>query len=861
MVTEYKIRNKQASLRLKLSQRNGAKVPAPYSAYLNSFKALSLISLFKRAKLRYQWYSKPVSLEVVEATARLAVTTPYKILQAEALFQLNSLESQAAIDRLCAVWEESRHFSLGALLLGRGWVASEPPRLRVLTALKTERQLLSRSDPRVLQLLTEVSRTEIDLVLARRAVTWLDELVDRDELASAALPSWLSQPELGLNIDFLNYQEFIRKHKAGPGIIIALGIYRPELLLKSGPQLISPLLELVQTAHPLLASQARQVLLNLGEPETREKFCALALEPAQEMAREIVLEASYFPQEPHQRALFYFLTEQWEKYTGLDFDQSLLRFSYEQGDEILRHRIMQTARLAGRAELAGALIGARGGRNLTRLSFEEWGLVTDLLIKSQRLEEVWKLVLVAPPVWSARLLAKLASSRWQPGSKAEWAVFGELFKLAQTCEKMAPPLGRQLRPVLKLGSNTSPVNTLALSPDGQQVAVGRDDGTIQLWKLAAGQLTLSLGQELARPESEQGEPSGPLTRYVIKKLAFSPDGQSLVYQGGWLSATDKWQGYVQVIDLATKKRVALVDRHDFGDFNLQLAFSPDGRLFAFGRTNEIQLWRLPEGELKDRIKLKDTSGWVGGWGKNEERRLCEALAFSPDGKLLAIGTWDGRIFLWDLTEPKSPLAIKGRSFGEAIQSLTFNPEGTVLASGNSWGYIQLWNVPDGKQLDTIYGHYNGVYSLAFSPDGLRLASGHREVVRLWNAKITKSYLELTGLVPGLEKRPVKTAKGHLSEVTGLAFSPDGQYLISAGKDGRITLWSSRLVQKCYRTLEEAGIEDLLFARQAQRDPALPGAERNWLHFLEALMGQRFQHEIELDDSGTAPAEFDIEIES
>jgi hypothetical protein len=61
-----------------------------------------------------------VSFEVVEATARLAATTPYKLLQAEALFQLNSLESQTAIDRLCAVWEESRHFSLGALLLGRG---------------------------------------------------------------------------------------------------------------------------------------------------------------------------------------------------------------------------------------------------------------------------------------------------------------------------------------------------------------------------------------------------------------------------------------------------------------------------------------------------------------------------------------------------------------------------------------------------------------------------------------------------------------------------------------------------------------------------------------------------------------------
>jgi hypothetical protein len=108
-------------------------------------------------------------------------------------------------------------------------------------------------------------------------------------------------------------------------------------------------------------------------------------------ALEIALAAGYAPRDANRRALFYFLTEQWEKYESLDFDQSLLKSAYQMQDDGLRARIAAVARKAGRGELVEVVSGGRQGLRLSQMTDQEWEAVLEVLVTSRRWEEMWRL--------------------------------------------------------------------------------------------------------------------------------------------------------------------------------------------------------------------------------------------------------------------------------------------------------------------------------------------------------------------------------------------------------------------------------------------------------------------------------------
>jgi len=167
--------------------------------------------------------------------------------------------------------------------------------------------------------------------------------------------------------------------------------------------------------------------------------------------------------------------------------------------------------------------------------------------------------------------------------------------------------------------------------------------------------------------------------------------------------------------------------------------------------------------------------------------FVSSVAFSPDGKMLASGSWDHTIILWD-TQSRRPLGQPLTGHEGGILTVQFSPDGKTLASGSNDNSIILWNVgadqPIGQPLE---GHTGWVRSVAFSPDGQTLASSDADgTIILWNVN---------------DHQPIGQPLTHTEQVNSVAFSPDGQTLASGSNDNSIILWNVGTGQPIGQPLE------------------------------------------------------------
>jgi WD40 repeat protein len=231
------------------------------------------------------------------------------------------------------------------------------------------------------------------------------------------------------------------------------------------------------------------------------------------------------------------------------------------------------------------------------------------------------------------------------------------------------------------------VLAVASSPDGRNLATGRDDGIVKLWDVSTGQETVTFKGHTGR----------------IRGADFSPDGRYLATAGEGADNT-LW-------DATTGQEIASLVQpvRTLWPFSPPLRFSRDGRFIAFGSDDKVRLWDVNTRQEALVLTLP---------------QVVTAIAFSPDGKTLAAGLFDGQVALWDLSTSRERLTLKGHD-GFAY-CLEFFPDGRRLASGGGDNTVKIWDVATGQELIS-FRHQNRVMDLAISSDGRIMASGANPV--------------------------------------------------------------------------------------------------------------------------------------
>jgi WD40 repeat protein len=327
------------------------------------------------------------------------------------------------------------------------------------------------------------------------------------------------------------------------------------------------------------------------------------------------------------------------------------------------------------------------------------------------------------------------------------------------------------------------VRSVAFSPDGSLIVSGSDDCTVWIWNAR----TLEKVTRLAGHE------------YIVTSVAFFPDGTRIA-STSWDCTVRIWdastyeplpgvqcsgpvftitisldstrlalgertsgaEGILYVFDTVTLAKQAQVNISPGAYLPWALAFSPDGKLIASGTASGvIQVW--------DASNLSSIATIRGHHGH------ITSIAFSSDGSQIVSGSWDGTVRIRPVASSEERLApIPGHD--ARVAQVVFSSDGSRLVSGSDDKTVRIWDGLTCDELAVLHGHEDAVYTVAYSPDGTRVISGsHDHTVRVWDA---------------LDFQEIAVLRGHRNWLTFVTFSPGGGLMASCSWDQTVRLWSS-----------------------------------------------------------------------
>jgi len=292
------------------------------------------------------------------------------------------------------------------------------------------------------------------------------------------------------------------------------------------------------------------------------------------------------------------------------------------------------------------------------------------------------------------------------------------------------------------------INSVAFSHDGKSILTCSNDKTAQLWDQQGNILHIFKGHEDG-----------------IWSVAFSPDDKNIL-----TGSTDK----TAILWDLDGKILQVFRGHD--DMIWAASFSPDGKSILTGsKDNTARLWDLHGNVLQ---VFKGHEGSIN------------SVAFSPDGKSVLTGSWDKTVRLWNL---EGTLLRVFQGHDGYINSVGFSPDGKTIVTGAWDKTVRLWDL-QGKVLQVFKGNDGYVSSVAFSPDGKNILT----VCSAISLSMPGSE-DNTACLWDLQGNILQVFKGHEGGIRSVAFSPDGESILTGSWDKTARLWEIKQTHKKFQT--------------------------------------------------------------
>ncbi len=680
---------------------------------------------------------------------------------------------------------------------------------------KTARELstfLQEGDKQATALLAEALTSSKDKKVRRIAREALEHLSSQSCIDAVAA-MWLETRHLRLT-QLLVEHNWMASAPIKAWVYSALKTGQIEPLKGGDGGVVEELLDACGDFDEDISTSAQQVLRQLYREEAKEALCRMVIDHDHPVAVTVALESGYLPRDAAQRALFLFLTEQWERYESLDFDHYLLSTAHRTASPELRQRIAKNLRTAGRTDFLTILVGTDYCSRAADMTSEETEVLIQMLSAQQEWAKLWKLVFELPFIRGIRIVQTLHHNAWQPERGDERVIFGELSALGAhkivTSEEEARrvlPLALQEATIRVKGR----VNDVAFSPVRPVIAIGTGNRKVALWNFQHGEME----------QVFEG------FDHSIGSVTFLPKG-TLICAERTNAVTDPCAIYV----CRNNKKIQL-GRHEGSVTSIEAVGETE--LLSTGRDQKVILWNVPK---KRKVKEKNMPFWA------------RSATVSADGKHAAL-LHEG-VTLMNI--PKLD-RVRNWSKGSVGRCAAFVPNDDALIVGKSNGQVLSYKYEDAKQTlpweSQPLKHHDrrtqGVAVLSHNSTIITAGSEGKLHFTDWTARKLLGSVEMPDM-----------------SFTSLHISPNGVFMSTGDSEASMSLWDLRVLdvpELFTRPFAQASPDHLVSINELAVNPQLKSNIRTSLSFIQKVLQYRFRFDIEIDEVPTIKVgEFDIEIE-